>query len=151
MQFGVAGFALRLNRKYGTARVGWSLFGAFVLLALLRVMESSETLSSSTSMALKINGVYGLISFLMLLGLVHLEGVLKERLRVERLEQKMRADLEAEVKLKTQHLTRAIDELMQQMEETKRMSAILQGRNWEEDSTVLLDKRFASFGLAGDI
>ncbi|MGA2823359.1 MAG: hypothetical protein ABSE72_07505, partial [Bacteroidales bacterium] len=35
LQFIVAGYALRLNRIFGTARVGWSLFWAFSLLALL--------------------------------------------------------------------------------------------------------------------
>jgi ABC-type Fe3+-siderophore transport system permease subunit len=35
LQFIVAGYALRLNRVFGTARVGWSLFWAFSLLAAL--------------------------------------------------------------------------------------------------------------------
>jgi hypothetical protein len=126
MQFLVAAYALKLNRCYGTARVGWSLFGAFSLLALLQLIQSSGTLNSGLDDLLKINGIYVLISFLLLVGMMHLEGMLKERSRIEALEKQMRAELEAEVKLKTAYLTRAIDELMQQMEETKRMSAIIQ-------------------------
>jgi hypothetical protein len=41
LQFAVAGYALRLNRIFGTARVGWSLFWAFSLLALLHVVQSA--------------------------------------------------------------------------------------------------------------
>ena len=126
IQFIVAMFALRLNRRYGTSRVGWSLFGAFALLAVLQFIQSSSTASAAIESGLKINAVYVLISFLMLIGMAHLETMLKERLRLERLEKQMRVDLEAEVKLKTAYLTRAIDELMQQMEETKRMSSIIE-------------------------
>ena len=39
LQFLVAGYALRLNRIFGTARVGWSLFWAFSLLALLHLIS----------------------------------------------------------------------------------------------------------------
>ena len=37
LQFVVAGYALRLNRVFGPVRVGWSLFCAFSLLALLHL------------------------------------------------------------------------------------------------------------------
>ena len=133
--------ALRLNRRYGTARVGWSLFGAFALLALLHLIESTQAGNAGSEAALKVNAIYVLISFLLLIGMLHLEGMLKERLRVEKLEQQMRAKLEAEVKLKTAYLTRAIEELMQQMEETKRMTAIIDSSRMKEDSTTTLFDR----------
>lgn len=122
MQFGVAVYALRLNRRYGTTRVGWSLFWAFALLAVLQLAQSTWTVST----AVEVNVSYVLISFLLLIGMLHLETMLRERLRVERLEQEMRANLEKEVKAKTEHLTRAIGELMMQMEETNRMAAIIE-------------------------
>ena len=62
--------------------------------------------------------------------MVHLEAMLKERLRMERVEKKLRAELELEVKSKTAHLTRAIEELMKEMEETKRMGAIIETSFW---------------------
>ena len=37
LQFAVACYALRLYHRFGSSRVGWSLFGAFLLLASLRV------------------------------------------------------------------------------------------------------------------
>ena len=122
MQFGVAIYALRLNRRYGITRVGWSLFWAFTLLAVLQLAQSTWTGSA----AIEVNVSYVLISFLLLIGMLHLETMLKERLRTEKLEQEMRVNLETEVKSKTEHLTRAIGELMMQMEETSRMAAIIE-------------------------
>lgn len=130
LQFIVAGYALRLNRRFGTARVGWSLFCAFSLLALLQLIQSTAASDVVVNAALKINVTYALISFLLLIGLVHLETMLKERLRMERVEKQLRAELELEVKSKTAHLTRALDELMKEMEETKRMGAIFETSSW---------------------
>jgi len=130
MQFIVAAYALRLNRRFGTARVGWSLFGAFSLLALLQLIQSSASFNVTMDSALKINVVYALISFLLLIGMLHLETMLKERLHLERVEKQLRGELELEVKSKTAHLTRAIGELMREIEETKRITAILESAEW---------------------
>jgi hypothetical protein len=130
LQFLVAGFALRLNRRFGVNRVGWSLFCAFSLLALLQLVQSAAWFDSSGNTALKVSVAYVLLSFLLLIGMVHLEAMLKERLRMERVEKKLRAELEFEVKSKTAHLTRAIEELMKEMEETKRMGAIIETSFW---------------------
>jgi hypothetical protein len=130
LQFIVAGYALRLNRRYGIDRVGWSLFCAFALLALLQLIQSTAASDVVVSSALEINVTYALISFLLLIGMLHLETMLKERMRMERVEQQLRAELELEVKAKTAHLTRAIEELMREMEETKRMSAIFETSSW---------------------
>jgi esterase/lipase len=131
IQFAVAIYALRLNRRYGTDRVGWSLFGAFSLLALLQLVQCTTAFNARMDAALKINVIYALISFLLLIGMVHLETMLKERLRIENMERDMRAELESEVKKKTAHLTRALEELMKEMEETKRMSAIIESHETE--------------------
>jgi hypothetical protein len=130
MQFIVAVYALRLNRRFGTAKVGWSLFGAFSFLALLQLIQSTTSFDAGTDAALKINVVYALISFLLLIGMLHLETMLKERLRLERVEKRLRAELELEVKSKTANLTRAIEELMGEIEETKRMAAIIESAEW---------------------
>lgn len=126
MQFVVAGYAWRLNRRYGTARVGWSLFGAFSLLALQQLVQSSAWFQASLEAVLKINVTYALISFLLLIGMVHLEAMLKERLRIESMERDMREELEREVKSKTAHLTRAIEELMNEIEANKRMGEMIE-------------------------
>ncbi len=103
LQFAVAGYALRLNRIFGTVRVGWSLFWAFALLAFLHLFQSISAFNSGAPLGTEIEVIYSLISLLLLTSLVHLETVLRERLRLEREEQRLRAGLEAEVKKKTEY------------------------------------------------
>ena len=123
LQFVVAGCALRLNRLFGAARVGWSLFFAFSLLALLHVVQSVTPFNIGEQSGVHIEVIYSLISLLLLTGLVHIELVLRERLRMEHEEQHLRAELESEVKKKTGHLTRAIEELQMEIDGRKRMEA----------------------------
>jgi phosphoglycerate-specific signal transduction histidine kinase len=123
LQFAVAGYALRLNRVFGTARVGWSLFWAFTLLALLHTFQSITSFNSGAPLGVEIEVIYSLISLLLLTGMVHIETLLKERLRLEREEQRLRSELESEVKKKTAYLSRAIEELQSEIDGRKRMEA----------------------------
>jgi phosphoglycerate-specific signal transduction histidine kinase len=123
LQFVVAGYALRLNRIFGTARVGWSLFWAFALLALLHLFQSITSFNTGAPLGVEIEVIYSLISLLLLTGMVHIETLLKERLRLERAEQRLRAELESEVKKKTAYLSRAIEELQSEIDGRKRMEA----------------------------
>lgn len=123
LQFTVAGYALRLNRIYGTARVGWSLFWAFSLLALLHLFQSVLSFNNGVQLGVEIEVMYSLISLLLLTGMVHIETLLKERLRVEQAEERLRGELETQVKQKTAHLTLAIDELKSEIVERERMEA----------------------------
>jgi hypothetical protein len=122
-QFVVAVYALRLNRIFGTARVGWSLFCAFILLALLHLMPVVPGFVPETRSAVKIEVVYSLISLLLLTGMIHIEMIFKERLRIEREEKTLRERLQTEVEKKTAHLMRAVDALQTEMDERKRMEA----------------------------
>ncbi len=123
LQFIVAGYALRLNRIFGTARVGWSLFWAFSLLALLHLFQSVISFNNGTQLGVEIEVIYSLISLLLLTGMVHIETLLKERLRMEREEKRLRGELETLVKEKTAHLTLAIEELQSEIVERERMEA----------------------------
>lgn len=40
LQLSVAGHAFRLAGRFGVVRVGWSLFGAFAMLAMVHLIES---------------------------------------------------------------------------------------------------------------
>ncbi|HUE36232.1 MAG TPA: hypothetical protein VMO20_02485 [Candidatus Acidoferrum sp.] len=133
LQFVVAGYALRLNRLFGTRRVGWSLFWAFLLLALLHLLQSVMERGAGEQIGIKIDAMNVLISMLLLIGMVHLEGVLKERLRVEIEEQRMRSELENEVKKKTAYLTRALEGLQAEIDERKRVESEAQSARWELD------------------
>ena len=121
LQFIVAGYALRLNRIFGTARVGWSLFWAFSLLALLHLFQSVVSFNNGAQLGIEIEVMYSLISMLLLTGMVHIETLLKERLRIEQEEQRLQGELESQVKEKTMHLTRAIEDLQSEIAERKRM------------------------------
>jgi hypothetical protein len=121
LQFTVAGYALRLNRLFGTARVGWSLFWAFLLLALLHLLQSIVRFHARTEFGIEIEVMYALISLLLLISMVHMETLLKERQRMEHEEQRLRMELESRVKQQTAHLTRAIEELQSEIDERRRI------------------------------
>ena len=132
LQFAVAGYALRLNQLFGTARVGWSLFSAFSLLAMLHLIQSvTPDVNGSELSGLKIEVMYSLISLLLLTGMVHMETLLKERMRVARQELQLRADLESEVKKKTAYLTRAIEELQSEIDMRRLMEVQVEKSNTE--------------------
>jgi len=126
LQFSVAGYALRLNRIFGTARVGWSLFWAFSLLALLHFVQSVASFHSGTPLGVDIEVTYSLISILLLTGLVYNETRLKDRLRAEQEEKRLRDRLELLVEEKTAHLTRTIEGLQSEIAERKRAEAELE-------------------------
>jgi hypothetical protein len=124
LQFVVAGYALRLNRLFGTSRVGWSLFCAFALLALLHLIQSvTPSLEVAGQSGIKIEVMYALISLLLLTGMVHMEGLLKERLRMTKMEEGLRAELQEEVKKKTAYMMRAMEELQAEIDARKSMEA----------------------------
>ena len=123
LQFVVAGYALRLNRIFGPDRVGWSLFSAFSLLALLHLAQSLAIFKSAESSATTMAATYALISLLLLTGMAHIEALFKERLRLEQEEARLRAALELEVKKQTAHLTRAIEVLQAEIDARKQMEA----------------------------
>ena len=123
LQFSVAGYALRLNRLFGPARVGWSLFLAFFMLALLHLFQKVMPGISGAESGIEVEVMYALISLLLLTSMIHLETVLKERERLVRREQRIRAELESEVKKKTAYLMRAIEELQSEMDVRKQAEA----------------------------
>lgn len=120
LQLCIAGYAIRLNRLFGTSRVGWSLFWAFLLLALLHVVQAFVQNHPVTTFEVNLEVIYVLISLLLLTGMIHLHSILGEQTRLKRKEQRMRDDLESEVQRKTAHLNKAIAELEAQVEERRR-------------------------------
>src|SRR5215831_19099454 len=81
LQLSVACYALRLNRLFGAARVGWSMFSAFLLLAILHLLQSTHVMTPLTEGA-KVDAIYALVSMLLLTGMLHIECLLKERARL---------------------------------------------------------------------
>jgi C4-dicarboxylate-specific signal transduction histidine kinase len=120
LQFVVAGYALLLNRRYGTRRVGWSLFWAFLLLAMLNLTQLIMVHATRELFVLQTDVMNTLVSLLLLVGMIHLEATLKERRRAEFEEQRIRGELEAEVKKKTSYLLRAVEGLQTEMDKRKK-------------------------------
>jgi len=123
LQLCVAIYAIRLNRLYGSARVGWSLFWAFSLLALLHFVQSVAPPQAAAGFAINLEVVYVLISLLLLVGMVHLHAVLTAEARRVEAEERLLNELETEVRRKTDHLNRVIEELRSEIEERKRIEA----------------------------
>ena len=123
LQFAVAGYALRLNRIFGTAKVGWSLFCAFTLLAMLHLFQSFAPSNGGVPAGAEIEVIYLLISLLLLTSMIHIETMLKERLRAEEEGKRIRDGLEMMVADKTVHLTRAIEDLKLDIVERKKAEA----------------------------
>jgi hypothetical protein len=86
-------------------------------------MQSITSFNAGTELGVKVGVMYSLISLLLLTGMVHIETLLQERVRLERAELRLRAELEQEVKKKTAYLMRAVEGLQSEMDERKRMEA----------------------------
>jgi PAS domain S-box-containing protein len=108
-------YALRLTRVFGTKRVGWVIFSVFVLLAVLQLIRAWRPMGWMLNPALTLDLFYLLVPVLLLIGMVHIETFLKERVRVEEEEKRMRADLELQVKQRTAELDTANEELQREI------------------------------------
>jgi C4-dicarboxylate-specific signal transduction histidine kinase len=115
LQCAVVGYGLWLTRRFGTARVGWALFFTFTLLALLR----GFLVQTSFEFGFKFNILFGVISLLLLAGMIQLEVLLRQRQRIELARQKTQTELEASVQEKTAELTRLNNELQQTADRLK--------------------------------
>ena len=119
LQLLVAVYALRLHRAFGMARVGWSLFCAFGLLALLHFTQAAAIYAPNAAAGL--GSIFLLVPLLLFVGMMHLETMLQKRALQEQVESQRRAELELEVKKKTAYLMRAMEGLDSEMAERKRM------------------------------
>jgi PAS domain S-box-containing protein len=130
-------YAIRLTRLFGTRRVGWALFSIFTLLAVLQVLRAwPMNLGLDPSVTLDLLNF--LIPALLLISMVHIETLFRERLRTEDEEKKMRSQLQLQVKERTVQLDRANDEL--QHEIVLRRQGEQELRNSKEQYRFLFDE-----------
>jgi hypothetical protein len=123
MQLLVAVYALRLNRAFGMARVGWWLFFAFGLLALLHFVQAAVVPVPGAAVGLIVASSFLMVPLLLFIGMIHLEMLLQKRANQEQLESGRRMELELEVRKKDGYLLRALAGLDSEMTERKRMEA----------------------------
>lgn len=125
LQTAVAGYALRLNRVFGTARVGWSLFAAFGILAVLHLTQAAGLDQTRPLSVSYLSGTYLVISILLLIGLAHIDVVMRMRSVTEREQARTRDELEALVEARTADLATANHGLRKALAQVKRLSGIL--------------------------
>jgi two-component system, cell cycle sensor histidine kinase and response regulator CckA len=113
LQLAVPGYALRLARAFGAQRVGWPIFIAFLSLALLHVVTSTQPSSAAYQNWVLL--LYGAIPVLLLIGLGHVEAVSRERLRAEREEATLRGEMQRQFQARTAELERTTEELQQEL------------------------------------
>jgi len=124
LQCAVLGYGLWLTRRFSAARVGWSLVCVFSALALLHAF----LFQTSFTFDIKVNVIFSVIALLLLAGMVQLEVLLRERLRVESVREEARLELEDRIEEKTAELTtvngelqRTAERLRAEVEERARM------------------------------
>lgn len=88
LQPGLAGYALRLHRVFGSRRVGWWVFYTFLGLGLLQIVH----LLHSGGLAVSLSDLF--ISMLLLAGMIHAEAFCASGVQLERREQTLAAELE---------------------------------------------------------
>jgi PAS domain S-box-containing protein len=108
-------YALRLNRVFGTSRVGWLLFMVFSLLAILQLVRVWDPLGVKMDTGLTLDLFYLLVPFLLLTGMVHIETLFKGHLKLEQEEKRMREGLEELVKARTVELDQSNEELQREI------------------------------------
>jgi signal transduction histidine kinase len=138
LQCAVAGYGFWLTRRFGVARVGWVLVFTFSLLALLRAF----LVQSSFEFGAKVDILFGVISVLILVGMVQMELLLRERQRMELARQRTQLELEAAVEKKTAELTKVNNELEQTTERLKaevaeRVGMLVQAEKTHKDMLIV--------------
>ncbi len=108
-------YAIRLNRVFGTQRVGWGLVTVFSLLAVLQVFRAWQPVGSPLEPGLTLDLLNFLVPLLLLVGMIHIESVFKERMRLEQEQARSRAELEQQVRDRTADLDRMNEELQREI------------------------------------
>jgi len=111
LQFGVAWYALRLGRLFKHALLGWLLFGALSLLALLSLFLAVKPLGNGTSWGISVDIVYASTSLLLLVGMICYHFSLQKFLQEERAEQQALDKWELHVKAQYAELTKTNERL----------------------------------------
>ena len=110
LQFGVAWYALRLGRLFRSTLMGWLLFGALSLLALLSLFLAVEPSDAGTQWGIKVDIIY---SLLLLAGMMRFYPGLKNFLREEEAKREALDKWESQVKEQWMELIKANEKLRQ--------------------------------------
>jgi len=110
LQFGVALYALRLSRLFKSMLMGWVLFGALSVLALLNLFLAVEPFDAGAQWGIKVDVIY---SLLLLAGVMRFYSGLKNFLREEETKRQALDKWESQVKEQWVELIKANEKLRQ--------------------------------------
>src|SRR5690348_10818071 len=83
LQLAVPSYGLRLNRHFGTRQVGWALVAAFFGLVLLNLVTAMGSADAQREWEVARGIAMASIPVLLLIGLAHVETLLRQRARLE--------------------------------------------------------------------
>jgi signal transduction histidine kinase len=113
LQLAVPSYGLRLNRRFGSREVGWALVGAFAGLALLNLAGGMGPVGALRDWELARGVACAAIPVLLLIGLAHLETLLRERARLKRKQRLRLSELEQFLDQRNEELSEAKEEFHQ--------------------------------------
>jgi PAS domain S-box-containing protein len=115
LQLVVPSYALRLVRRFGTHRVGWFVVAAFASMGLVHLIAPMRPTGATPAPGLTVDLLYALASTLLIIGMGHLDSLFSERLHAGQEEHRLRVEYETEFHEKTAALTRANEDLVQEI------------------------------------
>lgn len=110
LQVAVPSYGLRLNRRFGSRQVGWALVMAFVVLALLNLANGAGAAGARREWELARAVVMAAIPVLLLIGLAHIETLLRQRTHLERKQKLGQREFEQFLNQRTKELADAKEE-----------------------------------------
>ena len=121
LQLSVPSYALRLLRRFGAQRVGWFLVICFAALGLSHLLEPLKPAGSGALSGVALDGIYGIASILLLIGMGHLETLFAERSRAQQQEAKLRADCKLEEEARTTSRQDLVQKIAHRTQECARL------------------------------
>jgi signal transduction histidine kinase len=118
LQLTVAAYALWLKRHFRAVQVGWWLFCAFASLAVLHWAQSADVIPDFPRRGTIVDGAYALTSLLLLIGMYHIQALLKWYQGVEERAKAAQAALEEAMKKANEELRQTAERLNAEKEDT---------------------------------
>jgi PAS domain S-box-containing protein len=112
LQLTIPSYALRLVRRFGTARAGWFVVAAFSALAALYLLRPLKLMSSATASGVPVDLMISIAAVLLVVGMAHIETLLSLRQQAEQAERRVRAECETQAEAKAADLTYANQQLL---------------------------------------
>jgi signal transduction histidine kinase len=119
LQLSVAGYALWLKRHFRAVHVGWWLFSAFASLAVLHWAQNGDVIPEFPQRSIILDGAYAFTSVLLLIGMFHIQALLKWYQGAEEKAREAQAALEETLRTESEKLNKANEELRQSADRLK--------------------------------